>query len=359
MFIKCSSRARPPARRTRFNASRGAILSCVRRILKEIRVQRRHSGFALAILALCTLAAAPPDDAGRQQEADRDALRRLIRDATTRATTPEARSASPTLRQWLDAHRGALSNLRPSPLAEQPWGLAALRPRTDDSPAALHLFVFDWHKSGDLVVYGLTGGVRHAYLASDPQTNLAVERRGAAMVIAVPKDAPDALATVVVLELEGKLETTSIAVRPAADGRIVLHARDAVVHGRTLRYEPQPNKNTVGYWTDPADWVSWQFDVTKPGAYSVTILQGCGKGSGGSTVAFSVDEKQSLSVTVQDTGHFQNFVAREIGQFRFDQPGTYTLSVKPTHKPGLAVMDLREVTLTPVAPPGAPTAQGR
>jgi len=52
-------------------------------------------------------------------------------------------------------------------------------------------------------------------------------------------------------------------------------------------------------------------------------------------------------VTVQDSGGFQNFISRRIGSFNFDQPGQYTLSVKTKTKPGLAIMDLRSVTLKP------------
>lgn len=136
-----------------------------------------------------------------------------------------------------------------------------------------------------------------------------------------------------------------------ADGRVYLHARDAQIHGTTVRYEPQPHKNTIGYWTRLEDWVSWEFSLTEPGSFAVEILQGCGNGSGGSEVFFSVDN-QSLPVVVQDTGGFQNFVSREIGRVRLDRPGQYTFSVKPKTKPGVAVMDLREVTLRPLAAPG-------
>ena len=50
-------------------------------------------------------------------------------------------------------------------------------------------------------------------------------------------------------------------------------------------------------------------------------------------------------MTVQETGGFQNFVRREIGTVKIDRPGRYTLAVKPRKKPGVAVMDLREVRL--------------
>lgn len=137
-------------------------------------------------------------------------------------------------------------------------------------------------------------------------------------------------------------------ITPAADGSILLHSRDVTIHGKNVRYEPQPNKNTIGYWTKVEDWVSWNFEITKPGSFNVEILQGCGKGSGGSEVELSVDE-QILKVTVLDTGGFQNFVARDIGKLTFTKPGRYTLAVKPKTKPGAAVMDLRQVVLRPAS----------
>lgn len=137
-------------------------------------------------------------------------------------------------------------------------------------------------------------------------------------------------------------------IAPDADGSVLLHARDAAVHGTTVRYEPQPFKNTIGYWTRAEDWVSWDFEVAAPGEFRVEVLQGCGAGSGGAEVDFTVGA-QTLRMTVQETGHFQNFVAREIGTFRFDRPGRHTLEVKPRTKPGVAVMDLRQVRLVPAA----------
>jgi len=134
--------------------------------------------------------------------------------------------------------------------------------------------------------------------------------------------------------------------RPAPAETILLHAREATVHGKTLRYEPDPRKDTLGYWTDVSDWASWSFQVKRPGKYAAEILQGCGKGSGGSEVEFRCGG-QVLPVTVQDTGGFQNFVARNIGEFAFDRAGPYTLEVRPVKKPGLAVMDLRQVKLIP------------
>ncbi len=67
-----------------------------------------------------------------------------------------------------------------------------------------------------------------------------------------------------------------------ADGSIWLPAHTAITSGEKLRYEPQPHKNTVGYWVQPGDFATWKFRVEKPGKFNLAILQGCGAGQGGS-----------------------------------------------------------------------------
>jgi len=134
----------------------------------------------------------------------------------------------------------------------------------------------------------------------------------------------------------------------AADGIVSLHAKTAEVHGTQLRFEAQPHKDTLGFWTQVGDWASWEFEVTKPGEFRVEILQGCGRGQGGSVVEVVVGNSV-LPVTVEDTGGFQAFKARDIGTVRVETTGRHTLTVRPKTKAAAAVMDLRAVTLRPVA----------
>ena len=129
-----------------------------------------------------------------------------------------------------------------------------------------------------------------------------------------------------------------------ASGDIRLHAKDATVHGTQARYEEASYKNVIGFWTKPEDWASWDFEVAKAGRYEVEVQQGCS--GGGSEVAVEI-AGQTLKFTVENTGHFQNMIARTIGEV--DLPaGKQTLAVKPQTKKGGAVMDLRRVVLRPV-----------
>ncbi|MCZ2342573.1 MAG: sulfatase-like hydrolase/transferase [Bacteroidales bacterium] len=131
------------------------------------------------------------------------------------------------------------------------------------------------------------------------------------------------------------------------NGRITLPARTAKVQGIQLRYEPLPYKDTLGFWTRKEDTARFEFTVTQPGRFTVEVLQGCGKGSGGAEVAIVVGN-ETLRFTVKDTGGFQAFETREIGTITIEKPGRHTLTVAPQSKPGIAVMDLREIVLKPV-----------
>jgi hypothetical protein len=125
---------------------------------------------------------------------------------------------------------------------------------------------------------------------------------------------------------------------------VILHARDATVRGEKLRYEPEPHKDTLGFWVRAEDRAEWEFEVPAVGAYTVEVLQGCGKGSGGAEVELSA-AGQAVTFTVEETGHFQRFVPKSVGTLNFEKAGKHTLSVRAKSKPGPAVMDLRRVTL--------------
>ncbi|HEX3999367.1 MAG TPA: hypothetical protein VHX65_12520 [Pirellulales bacterium] len=133
-------------------------------------------------------------------------------------------------------------------------------------------------------------------------------------------------------------------IKQLPDGRVILPARDATIHGAKLHYEKQ--KGTLGYWFNAEDWVSWEFEITKPGKLVVDLAESCDRESAGSHYTVEVGD-QILKDKVQGTGSFRQFRLRRPGTFEFAKPGIYTLSVRVQDKPRLAVMDLRGVTLQP------------
>ncbi|MFN9718622.1 MAG: hypothetical protein ACK58L_08020 [Planctomycetota bacterium] len=159
--------------------------------------------------------------------------------------------------------------------------------------------------------------------------------------------APEDASTIVVqLDSTPVLFDAQRVIEPSEDDCITLDARYAVTHGNTLRYEPQSHKNTVGYWSNEKDSVSWKFRCDKAGVYEVDILQGCGKGHGGSDVDLRIG-RQTLRLKVQETGHFQNFVWKTPGEVMLPEAADLTLELVPAGKAAGAVMDVRAIRLVP------------
>lgn len=166
-------------------------------------------------------------------------------------------------------------------------------------------------------------------------------------LVTLPKNAKYPLAVIVDIK-DGApyIPAEPRIVQADPDGVVNLHAFDAVTRGEKLRFEPQPHKNTVGYWVNSDDWCEWHF-TAKPGAYKVHIWQGCGTGQGGSEVGVACNDS-FIEFTVEDTGHFQNFKQREIGVLKLNETGEYNLRLKPIKKAKNAVMDVRRIKLVPI-----------
>ena len=127
------------------------------------------------------------------------------------------------------------------------------------------------------------------------------------------------------------------------EGTLTLAAANVQVHGKNIRYEPEPHKNVVGYWTEVGDWAEWKFDVPADGDYEMEMQYGCGGGNGGSQVAI-ICAGQTIEFTVKDTGHFQNMLFESMGTLSLKK-GETTLEVRPKTKSNVAVMDIRKIVL--------------
>lgn len=150
------------------------------------------------------------------------------------------------------------------------------------------------------------------------------------------------------MQIEGEPNVTVPAQAPKkaeADGSVQLPGSEAALHGGTIRYEEGGGKDALGFWTDPNDWVSWDFTLDKPGKFEVEISLAAEKGSGGE-YALTVGS-QELSGKVTETGSWSSFVTEKLGKIELAAAGKYTLAVKPRNKKGVALMNLRSVLLKP------------
>lgn len=142
---------------------------------------------------------------------------------------------------------------------------------------------------------------------------------------------------------------------PAGDSSVMLHAFQAKTFGEKLLFEPQWYKNTVGYWAVDTDYATWELTLDQPGTYSIAMLQGCGKGQGGSDAVVTLRQgdvvKAELPFQTIDTGHFQNFRWNHLGSISVATGGKYTFRIDATRIAKVALFDVRMIHLVRQALP--------
>ena len=211
----------------------------------------------------------------------------------------------------------------------------------------LYVPVADSTSTTGLTIPRLANIVLSVHWLSDESTKLSVQPEPDHWVIKVGK-APENKPAIVEFTLDSSARAfdSSILAEPSSENLILLPAQIATTRGENLRFEPQPHKNTIGYWSQVRDTAEWQFRVKTAGMYEIDILQGCGKGHGGSSVELQVASTK-LNFEVQETGHFQNFIWRKIGTVQLSESENATLRLVPLTKAAGAVMDVRAVRLCP------------
>jgi alpha-L-fucosidase len=112
------------------------------------------------------------------------------------------------LGDWMKVNGEAIYSTKASPFKTLSWGRCTQK--SVDGGVRLYLHVFDWPTDGKLVVPGILNNPSRAYLLSDSKkTGLGVGRNEDAIVISVSPKAPDVINSVVVLDVDGKVDITS------------------------------------------------------------------------------------------------------------------------------------------------------
>ena len=239
--------------------------------------------------------------------------------------------------QWLEKNGEAIHGTTASPFRRLDWG------RCTRKAEKLYLHVWNWPE-GDLSVPGLKNEIKRAYLLRDPGQDLLHDNSSEGVIVNLGGLDPDPLATVVVLEIKGPPDVENRLPSQGADGTVLLPAREALVHGRNIRYESGGGKDNIGYWTRLRDWVSWEFKVVRPGAFEVTLEYACPESSAGSEFTLAAG-KTKLAGKVKATGSWDRYRTEVLGRVELAEPGTHVLTLRPRTKPGHAVMNLKSVRL--------------
>lgn len=229
--------------------------------------------------------------------------------------------------------------------AQTEWGHIVAR------PSALELHVDRLPDNRTISFPRLNNRMKSVYIAgqTEKESRLKFKPEITTWEITLPEELDEFTGVIVFQTLEPiKLALKPYVIQQSENGIITLPAHHVVTHGKLLRYEPQPHKNTLGYWANADDWAEWHVSISSPGQFEVEILQGCGKGQGGSIVEIEFTGSR-CRFEIEDTGHFQNFKRRNVGIIDVTGTGTFPLKIRTINKAKAAACDIRQIRLLPVA----------
>ncbi|MGB9611511.1 MAG: alpha-L-fucosidase, partial [Bryobacteraceae bacterium] len=242
--------------------------------------------------------------------------------------------------RWLNTNGEAIYATAASPFERMSFfGRATTKGHT------LYLHVFEWPAEGRLRVAGLKNQVHRARLLADPQRRLKALRDGPDVVLELPGEAPDEIASVIALELDGEPVTEPFANRPDAKGVITLGVESCEID---TEFEQRAKKeNALGHvfltqWTRDRDVPYWVLESPRGGRYSVEISYAARRAGAGFTVEAG---GARLEGKAEATGGDWVFRPRRLGEIEL-KPGRTELRVRIA--PASGTMNLERLVLRPL-----------
>jgi alpha-L-fucosidase len=243
--------------------------------------------------------------------------------------------------KWMKVNRESIYGTKASPFEKLDFGRCTQK-ALSGGKTRLYLHVFNWPADGKLVVPGLKNDIKKAWLLTDKQRKpLSASADLQGQMITVPAQAPDAIASVIIVQIKGAPDIAPTPILPEADGSVKLPATEANLHGE-VQYESDRTKRCIGFWTNPDDYVDWDFRVSKPGKF-VVVAETATHGDG-AVLTVSAGNSQ-VRLKVPSTSDYTKFQKTEVGTLEIPA-GTTKLAVRPV-KDRWTPVNLRSVLLKP------------
>jgi alpha-L-fucosidase len=114
---------------------------------------------------------------------------------------PEAIERLQAIGKWMDMNGEAIHGTSASPFDALPFGRCTQK--KNGARTTLYFHVFDWPRDGKLAIGGLGNKILGARLLADSKKQLSVTTSEGTIAVEVPITAPDAMCSVVALDIEG------------------------------------------------------------------------------------------------------------------------------------------------------------
>lgn len=229
--------------------------------------------------------------------------------------------------KWIKVNGESIYNTTASPFFKLPWGRCTKKVHKDGT--TLYLHVFQWPDNGKLEVDGLESKVKSAKLLATGQ-KLKVKPGTDGVIINVPEQAPDAMNSVIVLEVKGELEVKSNIPKLTPEGVVLLPSFLADIHnpgyGTHALLKSLDENSYITNWTDARTRIQWMFNIDQTGTFEIEALLACKKDTSHFTIVFG-DQKTEAAIV--GTGGLDKYETVKLGQIIINQPGNHVLTISP------------------------------
>jgi alpha-L-fucosidase len=257
---------------------------------------------------------------------------------------PESVERLRDIGDWMEVNSSAIYGTTASPFIRLKWGRCTKKEYINSSQLYFH--VFDWPEDGRLVIDGLHNEVLDAYFLADFQQHPKVERAEKGVVLQLPEEPLDPVATVIVVKIDGKLDVERIMPKQKQDGVLDLNLADVNLHvpayGEQIKVKQDENgTDYIDNWTDYRCRIDWLVQIDQPGMFDVYAEVGVDKPTG---FMLKVDKKNN-PMTAKTTGGLETYETIKVGRVRLPE-GECTINIFP-QKQTWTQMNFRSMTLRP------------
>lgn len=245
---------------------------------------------------------------------------------------------------WLRVNGEAIYGSEPSVFEKLPFfGRCTVRGNR------LYVHIMGWPQDKKIVLPGLKNRVQRAFLLASGQ-KLGYSRKGNDLVIRLPEEPLDQVATVAVIEVEGRPQAEPYRIQAGSDGRLELPVYLAEIKsqmGQRAYLDYFYRTTMLTNWQNVNDFPEWEFELGRGGEYEV-LASYAWQWGGKSGFLVEIDDQARLRGESEPSPSIYFPAIHSLGRVKLSA-GKHALRFKITSIANNNALKLEKVVLKPIA----------
>jgi alpha-L-fucosidase len=193
----------------------------------------------------------------------------------------------------------------------------------------------------------LLSRVKSVYPLTDRNSTLSINKDENITFIDLSSKPADTPVSVIVLEIEDKLQVSPQVVDQDENGEILLNYLTASTKGNaSTRYNRRGGFH-ISKWKGPEDSVEWMINIDRPGKFRLSLEYSANIEWEGKKYEIKAGDQFLENPVISTTGLFE-YYEFPAGYIDFPESGQYSLKINPAVNDTTYLMYLKDIKLIPV-----------